>query len=124
MAGNDLRSMTDATRAILTAPEVIAIDQDPLGRQGRRVRQENGVEVWARELSGGARGVLLLNRGETAARVEVTWDCVGGSRSDVAFVRDLWERQDVGRRSEGYDVTLQPHSAALLKATRDNSPRA
>jgi alpha-galactosidase len=118
MAGNDVRSMTDATRAILTAPEVIAVDQDPLGRQGKRVNMARGVEVWVRELAGGARAIVLLNRGETAARAEVTWDLVGGSRSHTALVRDLWERQDVGPRAEGYDVTLEPHSAALLKATR------
>ena len=119
MAGNDVRVMSDATRAILTAPEVIAVDQDPLGRQGRRVSRERDVEVWVRELDGGARAVVLLNRGETAARAEVTWDLVGGSISDTALVRDLWQRQDVGQRRHGYDVTLAPHSAAMLKATRD-----
>ena len=123
MAGNDVRSMTDATRAILTAPEVIAVDQDPLGRQGKRVNMARGVEVWVRELAGGARGIVLLNRGESAARAEVTWDLVGGSRSHTALVRDLWEQQDVGRHAEGYDVTLEPHSAAMLKATRDSSAR-
>jgi hypothetical protein len=74
-----------------------------------------------RELAGGARGIVLLNRGETSARAEVTWDLVGGSRSHTALVRDLWERQDVGRHTEGYDVTLEPHSAAMLKATRVTS---
>jgi len=124
MAGNDVRAMSDATRAILTAPEVIAVDQDPLGRQARRVGRERDVEVWVRELDGGARAIVLLNRGETAARAEVTWDLVGGSISDTALVRDLWERQDVGPRRQGYDVTLAPHAAAMLKATRDNSGRA
>jgi len=118
MAGNDVRAMSDATRAILTAPEVIAVDQDPLGRQARRVNRERDVEVWVRELDSGARAIVLLNRGETAARAEVTWDLVGGSISDTALVRDLWERQDVGPRRHGYDVTLAPHSAALVKATR------
>jgi len=124
MAGNDVRAMSDATRAILTAPEVIAVDQDPLGRQARRVNRERDVEVWVRELDGGARAIVLLNRGETAARAEVTWDLVGGRVSDTALVRDLWERQDLGRRTQGYDITLAPHSAAMLKATRDNSARA
>lgn len=118
MAGNDVRSMTDATRAILTAAEVIAVDQDPLGRQGKRVNMAKGIEVWVRELAGGARAIVLLNRGESPARAEVTWDLVGGSVTDSALVRDLWERQDVGSRREGYDVTLDPHSAALLKVTR------
>ena len=121
MAGNDIRSMTDATKEILTAPEVIAVDQDPLGRQGRRVTRERGIEVWVRELDGGARAIVLLNRGEVAARAEVTWDLVGGSRSHTALVRDLWARADIGRRKEGYDVTLQPHAATMLKATRETS---
>jgi len=124
MAGNDVRAMSDATRAILTAPEVIAVDQDPLGRQGRRVNQTRAIDVWVRELDGGSRAIVLLNRGEVAARAEVTWDLVGGSRSHSARVRDLWERQDLGVRREGYDVTLAPHSAAMVKATRDPSARA
>ena len=118
MAGNDVRAMNDATRAILTAPEVIAVDQDPLGHQGRRVVQADRVEAWVRELEGGARAVALLNRGEVARRAEITWDLLGGSRSDMALVRDLWARQDVGRRREGFDVTLAPHTAALVKVTR------
>ncbi|HEV8228811.1 MAG TPA: glycoside hydrolase family 27 protein [Candidatus Limnocylindria bacterium] len=118
MAGNDLRAMDDATRAILTAPEVIAVDQDPLGRQGRRALQDGAIDVWARELADGTRAVLLLNRGEKPARAEVTWDLLGGSRSDRALVRDLWERADVGVRAEGYDATLEPHAAALVKTTR------
>ena len=118
MAGNDLRAMTDATRAILTAPEVIAVDQDALGKQGLRVRQANEVDVWARGLADGGRAVVLLNRGETAARGEVTWDLLGGSPSHRALVRDLWERQDVGTRTDGYDVTLPPHGAAMLKVVR------
>jgi alpha-galactosidase len=124
MAGNDVRSMTEATRAILTAPEVIAVDQDPLGRQGKRVNMGKGVEVWVRELAGGARAIVLLNRNDAPARAEVTWDLVGGARSHTALVRDLWARQDIGRRAEGYDLTLAPHSAAMLKATRDNSSGA
>jgi len=123
-AGNDIRTMSDATRAILIAPEVIAVDQDRLGRQGQRVSRERDVEVWVRELNGGARAVVLLNRGESAARAEVTWDLLGGSRADTALVRDLWERQDIGPRREGYDRTVAPHSAAMLRATRDNSARA
>ncbi len=118
MAGNDVRSMTDATRAILTAPEVIAVDQDALGKQGLRVDRSNGVDVWARGLADGGRAVVLLNRGESAARGEVTWDLLGGSPSHPALVRDLWERQDVGVRTQGHDQTLQPHSAAMLKVTR------
>src|SRR3989441_616737 len=66
MAGNDLRTMTDETRALLSAPEVLAIDQDPLGRQARRVRASDRAEVWVRDLAGGAHTIALANRGEGA----------------------------------------------------------
>jgi alpha-galactosidase len=113
MAGNDLRAMSDAARAILTAPEVIAVDQDALGKQGGRVRRDGSTEVWARELDGDGRAVLLLNRGHAAARVEATWREIGVATP--RRVRDLWERVDLGVRAEGCDASLAAHAAALLR---------
>jgi len=116
IAGNDLRAMSHETRAILTAPEVIAIDQDVLGRQGRRIRRDEATEVWVRELAHGARAVLLLDRGESSTRVGVTFAEIGlGTKS--ASVRDLWERADIGVRTLGVDATVRPHSAILLKVS-------
>jgi len=118
MAGNDIRAMSDATREILTAPEIIAIDQDPLGVQGRRVRRFGDAEVWARPLAGGSYAVAMLNRGDASANVVVRWDeIVGEKGSRVARVRDLWERADIGERSGYYDRTIAPHACAMLKAT-------
>jgi len=63
IAGNDLRNMTPEIRDILTNKEVIAVDQDPLGRQGRRVWKGGDLEVWGKQLQDGGRAVALLNRG-------------------------------------------------------------
>jgi alpha-galactosidase len=63
LAGNDLTKMTPAIKAILTNRDVIAIDQDPLGHQARRIYADGEVEVWARPLSGGAMAVAVLNAG-------------------------------------------------------------
>jgi alpha-galactosidase len=115
MAGNDLRSMSAATRAILTAPEVIAVDQDVLGRQGRRVQRAGGAEIWARELQGGARAVLLLNRGDAPTNVRVLWEDLGVTGSRNARVRDLWSRADLGGHDGWYLRSLAPHACALLK---------
>src|SRR5262249_6721291 len=76
MAGNDLRGMTPEIRDILTNKEVIAIDQDPLGRQGRRVAKDGDFEVYAKQLQDGSRAVMLLNRHHTRSRLL-------GSRSDT-----------------------------------------
>ncbi len=63
IAGNDLRSMRPEIHDILTNKEVIAVDQDPLGRQGERVVKNGDSEVWSKQLTDGSRAVVLLNRG-------------------------------------------------------------
>ncbi len=113
MAGNDLRDMSAATRAILTAPEVIAIDQDPLGRQARRVRHGD-IDVWIRELSGGAHGVLVVNRREAAARVALTWAELGLTPPH-ASLRDVWLRRELATGAPGIDATLASHAALLVR---------
>jgi alpha-galactosidase len=77
MAGNDLRSMTPEIHDILTNKEVIAIDQDPLGRQGRRVAKDGDLEVWAKQMQDGSRAVVLLNRGASPQPVTVNWEQIG-----------------------------------------------
>ena len=62
LAGNDLRSMSPEILAILTNREVIAIDQDKEGKQGKRVWKSGDQEIWARPLSGGEQAVALFNR--------------------------------------------------------------
>ncbi len=63
IAGNDLPNMKPAIKAILTNREVIAIDQDPLGREGSRAYIDGEVEVWTRHLSGGALAVAIFSTG-------------------------------------------------------------
>jgi alpha-galactosidase len=116
MAGNDLREMSDATRAILTAPEVVAVDQDPLGRQGRRVARSGTTEAWARELADGSHAVLLLNRADAPTNVAAPLVAIGIA-APRANVRDLWERADLGPCSDAVSARVGPHAAVLLKVS-------
>lgn len=118
IAGNDLRAMSATTREILLAPEVIAVDQDARGEQAQRIRNDGDREVWSRPLADGSRAALLLNRGESARSVGVTWRELG-LPDGPAVVRDLWERQDLGIAEEAVETPLAPHAAALLKVTRE-----
>jgi len=115
MAGNDLRAMSGEIRAILTNSEVIAVDQDPLGRQGRRVREDGELEVWARELADGSRAVVLLNRGAAAAQVAVAWPEIGYPATLGAVVRDLWRHEDVGRFRGSYSATVASHGVVVVR---------
>ena len=77
IAGNDLRTMTPEIRDILTAPEVIAVNQDALGKQGARVWKDGDLEVWSKQMKDGSRAVILFNRGAAAADVTVNWVDIG-----------------------------------------------
>jgi alpha-galactosidase len=113
MAGNDIASMTPATRDILLNTEVIAIDQDVKGVQGRRVRDDGDLEVWTKPLADGGVAVALLNRGDVEAPIAVSWKEIGLA-SPPASVRDLWAHQDrpVGARLE---AAVAPHGVEMFR---------
>jgi alpha-galactosidase len=119
MAGNDLRSMPAAAAAILTNPEAIAVDQDPLGVQGRIVRREGPVTVWAgKPLFDGSRAVLIFNQGATPAPVGVDWTEVGLDPGAGLYVRDLWRHVTDGPRREALSVTVDCDDVAFLRISR------
>ena len=115
IAGNDLRSMSAATLSILTAPEVIAIDQDALGVQGIKVTDNgSGLQVWSKTLTGtNTKAVALLNRSASTANMTVNWSDIGLSGS--ATVRDLWARADLGSFSGSYTASVPSHGIVLVK---------
>jgi alpha-galactosidase len=118
IAGNDLREMSQATRDILTAPEVIAVNQDPLGNQGTLVGKIEGTtkpEVWAKTLAGeNVRAVALLNRSGETAEISVQWVELGLPDGPAA-VRDLWLRADRGTFPSGYTAIVPSHGVVLIR---------
>jgi alpha-galactosidase len=117
IAGNDLRSMSAATRAILTNADVIAVDQDPLGIQGQVVENPgNGLQVWSKPLAGtNARAVVLFNRNAGAASITVHWSALG-IPAGAATVRDLWSHTDLGTFTGSYTAASVPgHGVVMLK---------
>lgn len=119
IAGNDIATMTPATRAILLNKEVIAVDQDPLGRQGRRIRDDGDQEVWSRPLADGSRAVILLNRGTEPANIAVNWPEIGYPATVRAEVRDLWAHRSLGKMQGSYSATVKPHAAVMITVIPD-----
>ena len=97
IAGNDLRTMRPEIRDILTNKEVIAVDQDALGREGERVVKNGDLEVWAKQLKDGSRAVVLLNRSGSEQEITVSWEDLGYPKTFSASVRDLWQHKDLGK---------------------------
>ena len=119
MAGNDLRKMTPSTVEILTNLEAIGINQDPLGFQGRIVRREGQVEIWAgKRLFDGSQAALVFNQGATPSHVHVAWSDIGFAESTALYVRNLWTHQTTGPHNDGITVAVAPNDIAFLRISR------
>jgi alpha-galactosidase len=114
MAGNDLSAMSEDTKSILMNKEVIAVDQDPLGEAGRRVWRDGNLEIWSRNLAGGYRAVVLLNRGTTTRNITVHWTDIGYPDSLNAQIRDLWKAKDMGSAKSSYTAEVASHGVVML----------
>ena len=113
LAGNDLSKMTPQTVAVLTNPEIIAVDQDPAGMQGYRVWQEGLYEIWVKPLADGSKAAGLFNRAWRAATLTASFHDL--KVGDTARVRDLWQRKDLGVFTGSFTATVPTHGVVLVK---------
>lgn len=119
LIGCDMTRMDDLVVSLFSNDEVLAVNQDPLGRQGYRVKQDGTNEVWIKPLTDGTTAVGFFNRGEPPATVAVRWSELKLSGNEA--VRDLWRQKDLGRQPAGLSATVAPHGAELFRV---GSPRA
>ncbi len=116
IAGNDLRNMTAETKEILLNREVIAVDQDKLGKAGTQIAKDGDKEVWAKPLDKGAYAVGLFNRGTEAADITVKW-------SDLQLkgkpkVRDLWAHADRGSVADRFTAKVPAHGVVMIRVAK------
>ncbi len=116
LAGNDVRNMTEETKAILLNREVIAIDQDKLGQQGYRVAKKGSAEVWMRPLENGDIAVALFNRSSGPARVTANWSDL--KLSGKHTVRDLWAHNDRGSFQDSFSAEIPAHGVVLVQVKK------
>jgi alpha-galactosidase len=113
IAGNDLRSMDETTRAMLTDRDVLAVNQDWAGSQGHKIADDGDLEVWAKPMSTGGAAVVLFNRGVAGAQVGTTAAALGLPRARSYTVRDLWADSTVVTRSN-VRASVPPHGARMF----------
>ena len=118
IAGNDVRHMSKEARDILTDKEVVAIDQDALGKEGWRFLAETGREIWVRELSGDDWAICVLNSGSTAADLTTDFSALGILKGEYA-VRDVWAKKDLGttRSAPVHTDRVESHDVMLFRLT-------
>jgi hypothetical protein len=125
IAGNDVRNLPKTTLAILTDPEVIAIDQDSAGVQGRRIHKTGDQEVWVKPLGYDydSYAVGLLNRSGSTVTMSIDWSDLRLDPSSVT-VRDVWEKKDLGVTKDKYTAQVPSHGLVLLKVKGKVDPSA
>lgn len=116
MAGNDVRNMKPEILEILTNKEVIAIDQDPLGKQGTRFMEQPGKQIWIKELSDNAWAICFFNETNENMHMRIKWPQMYTIKGHFN-IRDLWQKKDSGTTDSDWNGTIAPHDVALLKLT-------
>jgi alpha-galactosidase len=116
LAGNDLRSMNEETKELLTNREVIAVDQDSKGVQGHRVWEEGPLEIWTRPLADGSQAVGLFNRGEGTMTIQLDLSAI--RFEGATKLRDLWEHKDLGTFTGTYSHDVPSHGVVFLRASK------
>jgi alpha-galactosidase len=108
----DMTRLDDFTLNVLCNPEVIAVNQDPLGQCARVLHQSPDTFLMIKELADGTHAVGLFNRGEFPTTVTVPWAELG--LKGRHRVRDLWRHQDLGRFAAQYTATVPRHAGVLV----------
>jgi hypothetical protein len=115
MLGMNLPDNDPWTLSLLTNDEVLAVDQDLAGKEGQRVMQNAGTEVWVKEMGDGSKAVGLFNRGSGPADVTLQWRVAGLVGKQA--LRDLWAHRDYGVSDGSFTVPLPAHGAVMLRVT-------
>ncbi|XP_068640210.1 alpha-galactosidase-like [Aristolochia californica] len=114
LTGCDIRSMDDVTYKLLSNKEVIAVNQDGLGVQGKKIKKDGDLEVWAGPLSKGRVAVVLWNRGSKQVSITANWSDVGLDPSAVVDVRDLWKHSTTKFVGGGVTATVYSHACKMF----------
>jgi len=109
-ASNDLRSLSGKTATILTNKEAIAIDQDPLGIQGKRIVNDDNREIFTKPLANGDIAVAILNKTDQPMQADISWGDLGLTDSTTCQVRDVWTHQTTTLNKK-----IAPHETRLLR---------
>lgn len=112
--GCDITTITKDTMEILGNAEVIAVNQDSLGIQAKKVRSEGDQEIWAGPLSGYRVALLLVNRGPWRSSVTANWDDIGIPPNSIVEARDVWQHKTLQQKFVGnVSATLDSHACKM-----------
>ena len=113
LIGCDMTQLDPFTLNLLENDEVIAVDQDPLGKEAMTVAKNGETRVYAKDLADGSKAVGLFNLGEMETQVTVNWSDLG--LRGKLHVRDLWRQKDLGKFKNSFSATVPRHGVVLIR---------
>ncbi|MEY2430242.1 MAG: alpha-galactosidase [Verrucomicrobiota bacterium] len=116
LLGCDLEELDEFTLGLLTNDEVLAVNQDSLGKQALCVSNKGDLRVYAKNLEDGSQAVGLFNLGQQATPVTVAWSDL--KLSGRLAVRDLWRQKELGKFTGQFQMSVAPHGAEMLRIYR------
>jgi alpha-galactosidase len=129
LAGNDLQNMSPETKSILTNKEIIALDQDILGKQAELWRNNGDYQIWMKMLAKDEKAVCLLNSSDEKKTVLVDFGLIAQARTEGAedskplklenfTVRDIWEHKDLVLKESSTYIDILPHCVKVYRFNR------
>jgi alpha-galactosidase len=116
LSGTDLRSASQATRNIYLNKNVIAVDQDPLGRQGTEISSSGGLDVLTKPLTGGDVAVTLFNENDSAATISTTAAAAGAPAGSSYRLDNLWSN-DITSTTGAISATVPAHGVVMYRVS-------
>lgn len=120
LIGCDISKMDDFTLNLLSNDEVIAIDQDILGKQAHQVVKNTAYQIWMKELEDGNYAMGIFNLSEKYQNITVQWSDMGLKQLTAKKVRDVWRQKDVGTFKNNFSTKVAPHGVTLIKVLKLN----
>ncbi|KAK2413699.1 alpha-galactosidase [Trifolium repens] len=121
LVGCNIQAMDNTTHELISNSEVIAVNQDKLGVQGKKVKTNNDLEVWAGPLKNNKVVVVLWNRSSSNAKVTASWSDIGLAPGTIVDARDLWEHTTQSLSSEEISAELDSHACKMFVLTPKRS---
>ncbi len=115
LIGCDISKIDDFTLSLLTNDEVIAVNQDVLGKEAKQIIKTKNYQVWIKELEDGSKAVGIFNLNEQYQKISINW-------SDLLLqknmkVRDLWRQKNLGVFENNFTTKVAPHGVSLIKVS-------
>ncbi|GAU29014.1 hypothetical protein TSUD_165320 [Trifolium subterraneum] len=121
LVGCNIQAMDNTTYELISNSEVIAVNQDKLGVQGKKVKTNNNLEVWAGPLNNNKVAVVLWNRSSSNATVTASWSDIGLEQGTIVDARDLWEHSTQSLSSGEISAELDSHACKMYVLTPKRS---